>query len=59
MRGRVIGLWITAIGFGWLGPVVLGATAEVFGTRWAVAAGGTVALVVAGIAATSPRLRRL
>lgn len=59
VRGRVIGLWITAIGFGWLGPVVLGATAEVFGTRWAVAAGGAVALAVAGIAATSPRLRKL
>ena len=59
VRGRVIGLWTTAIGFGWLGPVVLGATAEVFGTRSAVAAGGAVALVVAGIAAASPRLRRL
>ena len=59
VRGRVIGLWTTAIGFGWLGPVILGGTAEVFGTRSAVAAGGAVALVVAGIAAASPRLRRL
>lgn len=59
VRGRVIGLWMTAIGFGWLGPVVLGGTAEVFGTRWAVATGGAVALLVAGAAVASPRLRRL
>lgn len=59
MRGRVIGLWTTAIGFGWLGPVVLGGTAEIFGTRWAVAAGGAIALLVAGAAVASPRLRRL
>jgi len=59
MRGRVIGLWTTAIGFGWLGPVVLGGTADIFGTRWAVAAGGAIALLVAGAAVASPRLRRL
>ncbi|RLT35729.1 MAG: MFS transporter [Chloroflexi bacterium] len=59
VRGRVIGLWTTAIGFGWLGPVILGATAEVFGTRSAIAVGGAVALLAAGIAAGSPRLRRL
>lgn len=59
MRGRVIGLWTTAIGFGWLGPVVLGGTAEIFGTRWAVATGGAIALLVAGAAVASPRLRRL
>lgn len=59
VRGRVIGLWVTAIGFGWLGPVVLGGTAEVFGTQWAIAVGGAVALLVAGAAVASPRLRQL
>lgn len=59
VRGRVIGLWMTAIGFGWLGPVILGGTAEVFGTRWAIAAGGAVALLMAGAAVASPRLRHL
>lgn len=59
VRGRVIGLWVTAIGFGWLGPVILGGTAAVFGTQWAIATGGAVALLVAGAAVASPRLRQL
>ena len=59
VRGRVMGLWVTAIGFGWLGPVVLGGTAEVFGTQWAIAVGGAVALLVAVAAMASPRLRQL
>lgn len=59
VRGRVIGLWMTAIGFGWLGPVILGGIAEVAGTSWALATGGAVALVVAGIAGGSARVRRL
>lgn len=58
-RGRVIGLWTTAIGFGWLGPVILGAIAEVFSTQWAIATGGSVALLVALVAAATPRLRQL
>lgn len=59
VRGRVIGLWMMAIGFGWLGPVILGGTAEGLGTRWAIAIGGAVALLVAVTAVASPRLRRL
>ncbi|TAK76023.1 MAG: MFS transporter, partial [Dehalococcoidia bacterium] len=59
VRGRVIGLWMMAIGFGWLGPVILGGAAEGLGTRWGIAIGGAVALLVAGTAVASPRLRRL
>lgn len=59
VRGRVIGAWMTAIGFGWLGPVTLGATAEALGTQWAVACGGAVVLALAVAAACSSGLRRL
>ncbi len=59
VRGRVIGLWITAIGFGWLGPVILGGIAEVAGTTWALAAGGFMALLVAVAAGGSRRIRAL
>jgi len=57
VRGRVIGLWTMAIGFGWLGPVVLGATAEAFGTQAALVVGGAVALVAALVGAASRTLR--
>jgi predicted MFS family arabinose efflux permease len=59
VRGRVIGLWMTAIGFGWLGPVILGGIAEVAGTSSAIALGGAVALIAALAAFATPRLRRL
>ena len=59
IRGRVIGLWMTAIGFGWLGPVILGGIAEIAGTRSAIASGGAIALVAAAAALATPRLRRL
>lgn len=58
VRGRVIGTWVTAIGFGWLGPMILGGTAEAFGVRWAVAGGGLVAGALACIALSSAQLRR-
>ena len=57
-RGRVMGLWTMAIGFGWLGPVVLGALGEAFGTQAALAVGGVVALLAAVSAAATPVLRR-
>ena len=59
VRGRVIGTWTTAIGFGWLGPVILGAVAEAAGVRWAVAGGGLVVCVLACVALSSAQLRRL
>lgn len=58
VRGRVMGLWTMAIGFGWLGPVVLGALGEAFGTQPALALGGVIAMLAAGIAAATPALRR-
>lgn len=58
VRGRVIGTWMTAIGFGWLGPVILGGTAESFGVQWAIAGGGVVAGLLACVALCSASLRR-
>lgn len=55
-RGRMVGIWVTALGVGWLGPVMLGATAEVVGMQLAVACGGAVVLALA--AAWSAALRR-
>ena len=59
IRGRVIGAWVAAIGFGWLGPVLLGLVAELLGVRWGIALGGAVALVLAGATVCSLHLRRL
>lgn len=53
-----MGLWTMAIGFGWLGPVVLGALAEMMGTQAALVVGGSVALTAAAVAVASPALRR-
>lgn len=54
MRGRVVGAWMSAIGFGWMGPIVIGATAEVAGTQWALAASGAIALAL-GLGALGSR----
>ena len=59
MRGRVVGAWMSAIGFGWLGPIFLGVTAEVAGTQWALAASGAVALALGLGALASRGLRAL
>lgn len=59
VRGRVIGTWTTAIGFGWLGPVLLGGAAATFGVAWGIAAGGLVAGLLAVVALSSSQLRRL
>lgn len=50
MRGRAIGGWVWAIGWGWLGPVCLGALAEWLGVPEAFATAGiaVMALAVAG-----------
>jgi len=59
LRGRALGGWIFAIGFGWLGPVSLGALAEVTSVGRAVATGGSLLLVVALTSAlVAPRLSR-
>jgi MFS family permease len=59
MRGRVIGTWMSAIGFGWLGPITLGAIAEVAGTQWALAASGMLVVALAAGASMNRGLRRL
>ena len=58
MRGRAIGGWVFAIGFGWIGYLALGAAAETVGVQWALAATGTL-VVVTGLAAAAvaPKLR--
>ena len=58
MRGRAIGGWVFAIGFGWVGYLALGAAAETFGVQWALAAtGAAVVLTGLGAAVVAPKLR--
>ena len=42
MRGRAIGGWSFAIGFGWVGHLGLGAVSELVGVQWALAGAGAV-----------------
>ena len=59
LRGRALGGWIFAIGFGWLGPISLGALAEVTSVSWAVATGGGLLVLVAVTSAVvAPRMSR-
>lgn len=59
MRGRVIGGWIFAIGFGWAGHLAMGGIGQAFGVRWALVASG-IALVGLGgsLLLFARRLRR-
>lgn len=58
MRGRAIGGWVFAIGFGWIGHLALGGAAETFGVQWALAAtGAAVMLTSLAAAALAPKLR--
>lgn len=59
VRGRVIGVWMMAIGFGWLGPIMLGAVAQSVGVQPGIAIGGAVAIILGLAAASSSSLRRL
>ena len=60
MRGRVIGGWIFAIGFGWLGHLAMGAVGEAVGVRWAIGGAGLVVIVTSLLAlVASPVLRRV
>jgi hypothetical protein len=49
MRGRALGGWVWAIGFGWIGAVTLGLVGEVFGVATALSTGGVVTLSIATI----------
>ena len=55
MRGRAIGGWVFAIGFGWTGYLALGGAAEAFGVQRALAATGVLVMLTA--ANSSPRWR--
>ena len=59
MRGRVIGGWVFAIGFGWLGHMAMGVVGEAVGVRWAIGGAGVV-VITASLAALAfaPVLRR-
>jgi len=59
LRGRALGGWIFACGFGWLGQISLGALADVTSVSWAVATGGSLLVLVALTSAVvAPRLSR-
>lgn len=59
LRGRAIGGWVFAIGFGWVGHLAMGAVGDVFGVRWAIGGAGLVVAAASLIAlAISPVLRR-
>ena len=59
LRGRVIGGWVFAIGFGWVGHLAMGVVGDAFGVRWAIGGAGLVVVATSLIAlAISPILRR-
>jgi MFS family permease len=50
LRGRAMGGWVLAVGFGWIGHLELGAVSDVIGVHWALAIHGALIIVVAGVA---------
>ena len=59
MRGRAIGAWAFAIGFGWIGHLGLGAIGELVGVQWALAGAGIMVVTTGLVAlAFAPGLRR-
>ena len=48
-----------AIGFGWIGPIILGSVAQSLGVQTGIALGGAIALVLWLAAASSASVRRL
>jgi MFS family permease len=60
MRGRVVGGWLFAIGFGWVGHLAMGAVGEAVGVRWAIGGAGVVLMVTSVVVLTrAPVLRRV
>lgn len=60
MRGRAVGAWVFAIGFGWIGHLGLGALGDIFGVQWALAGAGIMLILTALVVlAASPGLRRV
>ncbi len=58
LRGRVLGAWNLAIGWGWIGPVVLGALAEWIGVENALALSGALLALTGALVASQSRLLR-
>ena len=60
MRGRAVGAWVFAIGFGWIGHLGMGAVAEAVGVQTALAGAG-IFVVLTGILVYffSPPMRRI
>tara|TARA_Y100000588_G_scaffold393579_1_gene510130 strand:+ start:568 stop:1536 length:969 start_codon:yes stop_codon:yes gene_type:complete len=59
MRGRAVGAWVFAIGFGWVGHIGLGVIAETVGVQWALGVAGCSVIVTAMTAIIfSEKLRR-
>ncbi|MDA1282671.1 MAG: MFS transporter [Chloroflexi bacterium] len=60
MRGRAVGAWVFAIGFGWIGHLGMGAVAEAVGVQTALAGAG-IFVVLTGILVYffSPLMRRI
>ena len=59
MRGRAVGAWVFAIGFGWVGHLGLGAIAETVGVQWALGIAGCSVIVTALVAMIfSEKLRK-
>jgi len=59
MRGRAVGAWLFAIGFGWVGHLGLGVLGEYFGVQEALAIAGMGVFSVGVLALlVSPNLRR-
>ena len=60
MRGRAVGAWVFAIGFGWIGHLGRGAVGEAVGVQIALAGAGIV-VVITGILVflLSPSMRRI
>ncbi len=59
MRGRVVGGWLFAIGFGWVGHLAMGAVGETAGVRWAIGGAGLVVMATSlAVLALAPKLRQ-
>ncbi|MGE3962257.1 MAG: MFS transporter [Dehalococcoidia bacterium] len=59
LRGRALGAWNVAIGFGWLGPLILGAVADAVSVTAAFAVAGGVLLLTAALSVAARELRAL
>ena len=59
MRGRAVGAWVFAIGFGWIGHIGLGAIGEQIGVQWALTVAGLVVILTGLVGLMSRSLRRL